>query len=213
MKIGIVSDIQNQVIALDKALAVFEDVGVNRIACTGDLVDGSTQGDADGVIRSLQEAEVLCVRGDQDQAVLDEQLYLRQSADLADPMTRARLISDQSMIFLTQLPKTRTYTWANHSVYIAHQLFEDDDTDLTPENLEAMQEAMTEAQADVLIVGHTRQSLHVQMNGTHIVNAGAIWNSETSGFRTCSVLHLPECVVELYDIRTGQLLHVSGILA
>lgn len=69
MKIAILSDIHANAPALDATLGAVARIGVDRIACAGDVVGYNT--DADECVGLLQAAGVVCVAGNHDRAVCD----------------------------------------------------------------------------------------------------------------------------------------------
>ncbi len=56
MKIGIISDIRSDAIALRKALDLLRAEGVDQIVCAGDLVNKG--GDSEGVVRLIQSEAI-----------------------------------------------------------------------------------------------------------------------------------------------------------
>ena len=67
MRIAIISDIHNNLYALDAVLADIEDRIVDKVVCLGDLVGYLT--DPNGVIETIKKCDMTVIQGNHDQKI------------------------------------------------------------------------------------------------------------------------------------------------
>lgn len=103
MKIGIFSDVHGNIIALERVLATYDDVGVDEFVCLGDVVGyGPNPQECTERIRPLVK---FCVLGNHDAAVagrMDYGYYYDAARTALDH--HAALISEENREWLANLP-------------------------------------------------------------------------------------------------------------
>lgn len=174
MKLGVISDVHANASALETVLYQLRRQEVDRIVCAGDIVGYYPQ--AERVIRLLQIANVDCVMGNHDEAVLGStpmgfNVYARRAAD----WTR-RNLSEESLNFLKSLPLELNLSLAGKEVYVVHG------SPREPTKEYVFQEQIDrdflnyhfEDPPDVVIFGHTHLPFIKQVERTLILNPGSV---------------------------------------
>jgi putative phosphoesterase len=115
-RIGLLGDVHAEDEALDLALRVFADEGVDLVVAVGDIVDGP--GSADRCCQMLAEAGAAVVRGNHDRWF---------SAGTMRELTHATLtLGAGARGFLAGLPATRRFAVPGGEVLVCHGLGDDD---------------------------------------------------------------------------------------
>ena len=164
MKVGLISDVHGNRIALE---AVLEDLpAVDSVACTGDIV-GYNPWPAD-CVDSLRTREIQTVLGNHDRAVLEKTAFrFNEQAQAGVELARTQL-TDAQMEWLAELPDERHI--ADGQIKLVHGHPDDPDrytypADFSPRLL---------ADEDVLVLGHTHVQ-HVERYADGIVlNPGSV---------------------------------------
>ena len=98
-RLGVIGDVHCQDEQLQKSIEYIHSQSIDRIYCTGDIVDGI--GDIHKCIKHLRKANVETVLGNRDEWLLEE-----QSRDLHHATQRSELLKDE-IDYLMNLPRTR----------------------------------------------------------------------------------------------------------
>lgn len=169
MRLGLISDLHANLVALDAVLADLDRRGVHRIVCLGDIVDLGPQ--PREVIARLQERGIACVRGNHDP--LDEHPSMpllraieRWTADQLPTHTRA---------WLESLPTSLQLDLAGASVLCVHGSPRDDTDQLLDETpREELSAWCAGHRFDVLVAGHTHVQTVRQLDHRLLVNVGSV---------------------------------------
>lgn len=201
-RIGVIADIHADLASLKQALALLDEQRVVGVICTGDLVERGTEGD--GVVRLLRERQVPSVLGNHDIDCHSNQPWLRENA----PESHL-LLTDETLDYLKTLPPTLRFTRDGVRVLVAHGTPDNPRTYLyvgSPPDL--YEQIAEEAEADVILLGHTHRPMRVQIQGVWVFNPGSVSRESEvygKGSHTCAVLTLPYRTFEVYEIESGQL--------
>lgn len=194
MKIGLVSDIHADLTAFQKALALLQSHQPDKIICVGDAVESGVQGCVE-VFKLLHENNIPCVMGNHEQYTVGHQAWLRKNK----PDQLSRLLPDDLIEYLQNLPEILRYDWEGLRVVISHgtlwTLFPHSKPHFFPRICEM-------ARADVLILGHTHVPMHARSGSTHIFNPGAVTHQTEE--QRCALLSLPDLAFTLLDVDTGK---------
>jgi putative phosphoesterase len=205
MRLGLISDIHADLDNLNAALRLLRDNGAEQIICGGDLVERGEQGDA--VVQCVSREVIPCVCGNHDEAVVGNQVWLRENGDRKNPNYQLRLLSDDTLIFLKNLPGRLNFEWAGRRVMLAHGTPWSNMQYLYPNSPHDLFNLVAEAaKVDVVVLGHTHIPMWVAVHETLIVNPGSV---SADGSRTCAVLSLPEGSLEVFKIDTGSRVRAS----
>jgi len=190
-KIGLISDPHATPGPVAEALTLFDELGVERILCPGDIA-----GYGENVAASvtlIQQSGCQAVAGNH------ERWYLEQQADETDPAVRN---------YFDQLPRFREWIIEGCRMYLVHASPPDSDMqgirllDETGRLIQSekayWEDSLADFDYDVLLVGHTHQIFAEQLGRTLVVNPGS------SKFNhSCAVLTLPDRHFEVFGL-SGQ---------
>ncbi|GAB4470997.1 MAG: metallophosphoesterase family protein [Anaerolineae bacterium] len=198
MKLGVISDIHADLSALTAALYILRREGVDRIVCAGDLVERGPYGDE--VIELIRRGSIPCVQGNHDRDAIDNQRWLRENAIPDHP----GLLNAESLAFLGQLPRVLHLELTGQRLTVAHGAPWSPDVYLMPGAPRWLYEqALAEAETDILIVGHTHIPLQVSIGDGLVLNPGSVCGVYTSGSRTCAILTLPGHKWQVFGLSDG----------
>jgi putative phosphoesterase len=203
MRIGVFSDVHADVVALARALDLLRRHNVDQLVCAGDLVERGIDGDA--VVKLLQAEAIPCVQGNHDVAAPGNQTWLREHGDFDNPNLLVRLLSKETLAYLQHLPPTLRFNWDNRRVLVAHGTpWEAGQYVFPTSRSPVFRRVIQEANADVVILGHTHLPMRVHVGAAWIVNPGSVCGPHASGSYTCAILTLPDIAFQVLDLGTGQ---------
>lgn len=207
MKIGIISDIHADLTNLQKALTLLQQHSVDQIICAGDLVDGGPDGDA--VVQLIQAQHIPCVQGNHDREAFADQAWLRKiNPDPQDPSLRHIYLHNETVGFLAKLPLLRRLQVDEVNILLAHGTPWSNTTYVFPDARSNQWDELTqEADADIIVLGHTHVPMCRQWHKTWIVNPGSVYENRWNPHRhTCAILEPNPFHFAVYDIDHGQVL-------
>lgn len=203
MKLAIISDVHGDVHALSDALAQIDRLGCEVTICAGDVLDyGSFP---EETIALLRERRIPTIRGNHDRWAIG-----RGRADQPDDVDLDLFtdasgwdLSRESLVFLAELPLTWRATIGGVRVAVAHARPGSDIEGILPVEAtpEFVDQLLQEAQADVLLVGHTHVPLvAIGRSGGLLANPGALlrdpassldWDDEAVDPETGQIIRAP----------------------
>jgi predicted phosphodiesterase/predicted RNase H-like HicB family nuclease len=223
VKVGIVSDVHGDVVALDQALARMREMGCVTILCAGDLVDVEPFGEE--VTQRIKAEGITCIRGNHDRWAVerrrrapDARRSSFQTCDLADLAGGGAELSYEALRWLGTLPSRWVGEIAGVRVAMWHARPGSDMEGIEPEKTSAAarRQLLEQARSDVLIVGHTHDAFSLVAGRGLIVNPGACcaklpayrWEGSLTvpdGYRpaTFGVLELPAKRFRVYQAEDG----------
>lgn len=174
MKIGILSDIHSNAVALQAVLSWLEDANIEKFICAGDIVGYYSR--PNETISMLDETDLLTVRGNHDEGVMTKtpisfNYYAKRSLDW-----NRRQLTEESLQFLRKLPPTIRTEIGGREVFIAHgsprnpineYVYEED---ISEEFLDYSFERLPE----VVILGHTHKPYVKNIGDTLVLNPGSV---------------------------------------
>lgn len=171
-KLGVITDVHADLVALEAALSQMAELGVDLIVCCGDIMDGGEK--PDEVVELLREHGIPTIRGNHDRWAL-----IRHDTGEAEHEGDARSLSlkPDTTAWLAALPARWDTTIEGVRVAVRHGTPLSDMDGIYPDVTDSEADSwLAAAEADVLIVGHTHVPLlkHVS-GGKLIVNPGALW--------------------------------------
>lgn len=199
LRVGLISDIHAHIHHLDRALAILESAGVDRVVCLGDVVEKGPQ--PDRVIERLDALYIPTVKGNHDaNAVRHAQL---------EPCERG--MSLDSLAWLDALPMKREYMWAGLKIALAHASLTDEGSGVHADEVsKAMRRCLQRSDPDVVLLGHTHVPMRFRWAHHWLCNPGSITTGRDSHGPTCALLSLPDVTLEVYSMATGELLRLEG---
>jgi putative phosphoesterase len=190
-KIGLISDPHATPGPVAEALTLFDELGVERILCPGDMAGYGD--DVAATVALLRQSGCQAVAGNH------ERWYLEQQAAETDPDVRK---------YFDQLPRFREWIIEGCRIYLVHASPPDSDMqgirllDETGRLIQSekayWQNCLADFEYDVLLVGHTHQIFAEQLGRALVVNPGSCKFNHS-----CAVLTLPDRHFEVFGL-SGQ---------
>lgn len=215
MKIGIIADIHAQLDSLQKALAIFEREGVEKIVCAGDIVEKDFYGDA--VVRLLREKKIPSVRGNHDEAAVSNQRWFRQNMDAGlvqktlmhleqgNNRLQTRLLTDKSLIYLQNLPFELRFSWEGQKVLLVHGSPNSNSQYLTgnmPDSF--LRHVLEGVNADIIICGHSHSPMRRELDGMLLINPGSVcYSNHPRESHSCGILTVPAREFTVISLDSG----------
>ncbi len=171
-KLGIITDIHADLGALQAALQRMDDMGVDLILCAGDIVDGGAQ--PEQVIFLLRERLIPCISGNHDRWAVRRQ---KDGQPGHEGDAQKLMLKPETVDWLAKLPAKWSRTIEGVRVVVVHGSPRSDMDGMYPDATDADLESwLRQAEADVLIAGHTHVPLMLHApGGKLVVNPGALW--------------------------------------
>jgi len=204
MRVGLLSDIHGELNGLEKALGLLDDLGIDHIVCAGDLVNGS--GHNDMVVALIRERNIPCVMGNHDRDAPQNDAFIRQEEDTANPRFRRWLLKPATLEFLKALPRTKELTIGEHSILLTHSNMKGPMAyiyaDSHPNRFTYI---LDEHPVDLVVMGHTHVPMHVKIHNSHIVNPGSVYRNRTGNMtQSCGIFDFETMQLTVLDLRDGK---------
>ncbi|WP_132059217.1 metallophosphoesterase family protein [Halorussus amylolyticus] len=199
MKVGVLSDIHSNEVALDAVLSDASDV--DALVCAGDVV-GYNPWPAE-CVKVVRDREIASVMGNHDRAVASGTSFRFNSMAQAGVEHARERLSDEHLAWLADLPDERREF--DDRVKIVHGHPNDPDHYTTPD--EFAPDLLGDE--DVLVMGHTHVQHHEVYDEGVVMNPGSVGQPRDRDPRAAyAVLDLDALTVEErrveYDIETVQ---------
>lgn len=194
-RIGVLGDVHTHADRVAAALETFREVGVDRVLCCGDIVDGP--GDLDRCIELLEAADALVVAGNHERWAL--------AGTMRDLPNATRVLSASTRRYLEALPQTARIETPRGEAFICHAVGEDDlfflNADTRGYSLQPvmpiLQKLMLDPSLGYMVAAHTHHRMVRVFQGLVVINAGTLHDDGPPGF---IVADFAEGRVEVYDI-------------
>jgi predicted phosphodiesterase/predicted RNase H-like HicB family nuclease len=199
VRLGIVSDIHGDIVALDAALARLRKMGCDQILCAGDLLDLEPFGEE--VVQRIKAEKIVCIRGNH------ERWALERRRRKPDPRKQAPLIvweasdlfggganlSREALAFLATLPTSWSAEIAGVRVAMHHARVGSDMEGIRAETTgpALRRRLLDQAKAVVLVLGHTHDAFSLAAGKGKIVNPGSCC-SKAQAFKQVGSLSVPD---------------------
>jgi len=176
MKVGVVSDIHSNLVALEAVLADMPDV--DRLVCAGDVV-GYNAWPAE-CVDVLRERNVPTVMGNHDRMVATGRNFRGNGMAQAGVEYADAELNDVQRTWVENLPRERTF--ADGRLKVVHDHPEDQDRYTYPDEFSP---ALL-GDEDALVLGHTHVQHHERYDEGVVVNPGSVGQpgTATPGRRT-----------------------------
>lgn len=181
MRIAVFSDIHGNKYALDAVLADIQSHEPDLVVCLGDLVGYGAHPDA--VVQAIQESGIITVMGNYDDAIANHRMVCgcdykdekAMEAGIKSISWTMENTSGASKEFMLSLPDRISKEIDGRRVLFVHgsprQLNEYLYEDMPAADILPM---LHEAEADMLVCGHTHLPYHRVVEGRHIINSGSV---------------------------------------
>jgi putative phosphoesterase len=203
MKLGLIADIHADFTALTIALTILQREKVDKILCAGDLVEKG--GDGDAVIALMREHGIFCVRGNHDELAIENQRWMSQKSDTDPEANQWRTLQPETLAYLQKLPFALRFQIDGLRVLLVHGTPESNWDYLYPHVPHHKFKALAnDAEADIVIGGHTHVPMSIKIQGVLFINPGAVCGKPNGGSHTCATLALPDGDLRVFGLNTGK---------
>jgi predicted phosphodiesterase len=205
VRFGLIGDVHAEDDLLDATLNALRAERVDRILCTGDLVDG--EGSVDRVCSLLTTAGALVVRGNHDRWIRTDEM---RSLPHAHRMTD---LAVETVALLKGLPATLMFEVPGGRLLLCHGVGGNDMSNLGPDDygyaISSNEDLLTllfDTRIRLMVGGHTHRPMVRQFKRTAqtpplvVVNPGTLARGDEPGF---AVLDVGKGMVEFHRFAEG----------
>ncbi len=198
-RIGVLGDVHTHADRVAAALETFAEVGVDRVLCCGDIVDGP--GDLDRCVQLLEGADALVVAGNHERWAL--------AGTMRDLPDATRVLSAPTRRYLEKLPQTARIETTRGEALVCHAVGEDDlfflNADTRGYSLQPvmpiLQKLMLDPSLGYMVAAHTHHRMVRVFQGLVVINAGTLHDDGPPGF---IVADFAKGRVETFDFEDGR---------
>lgn len=179
MKIGLISDIHGNLLALKEVLKDIESKNIHEIYCLGDLVGyGPCPNE---VINMIKERDIPTVQGNYDEKVTKDFDRTSSKNNQIDSLTIKEQIllwtqdniSIENMKWLESLSEKIEFEVEGKKVLLVHGSPRKNNEYLYEDSTE-LNEIGDIIDVDIMACGHTHTAYHKVVNGIHMINPGTV---------------------------------------
>lgn len=202
MKLGLISDIHGDSVALERAWGHLLSRGADHIVCAGDLVDCGPWPDA--VVEFLQTHGIESARGNHDRWAV------RRGPGAIDEFGGGTP-SAASLEYLKRLPFSLSRTIANRAVTVVHATPTSDMEAINPRDYppSVVRSCLGYVGSDIMVFGHTHTPMWHRCDRGLVVNPGsALMLPVARTSRTCAIVDLETLEVVFLNVDDGQEVNV-----
>ncbi|HVH46482.1 MAG TPA: metallophosphoesterase family protein [Labilithrix sp.] len=199
-RVGVLGDVHAEDQFVEIALERFAAVGVDRVLCVGDIVDGS--GSVSRCCALLATAEALVVRGNH------ERWFLKNALRDLPNATQPADVDPSALAFLASLPASCVLPTIAGPLLLCHGLGDDDMNRLLPDDFgyalsanDALRALIESRDVAFVINGHTHRRMVRKFEPLTVINAGTLARDHEPGF---VVVDFEARHAEFYDLATDE---------
>jgi putative phosphoesterase len=203
MKLGLISDIHGDPVALELAWSYLTVMGADRIVCSGDLVGYGPF--PDRVVSFLKEHEITSVRGNHDRWALARGPGVRDEFGGGSPSAET-LDHLRTLPFDLLVAQDRTIGVVVHGSPRSDMEFVNRST----HPRQVLRRYLLDLQCDLLVVGHTHRPMWFWCPDGVVVNPGSVVSMPVvDSSRTFALVELDTLEVTFYDVESGRVVEVE----
>jgi putative phosphoesterase len=203
MKLGLISDVHGDPVALEKAWGHLTRMGADRVVCAGDLVGYGPS--PDPVVAFFAEHRIVSVRGNHDRWALERGPGGIDEFGGGTP-------GPEALAYLGRLPFDLVVADGPRVVVVVHGSPRSDMEFVTRRTHPpaVLRGDLRELNADVLVTGHTHEPMWYRCDRGLVVNPGSLVSSPAvQSSRTFALLDLEALGVAFHDVETGREVEVG----
>ncbi len=168
MRVGLISDVHSNLVALKKVLSELKDV--EMIIHAGDVVGYNPY--PNEVIQMFKEKNILSILGNHDRAVITGNTFGFNPVAAEAVQWTGNVLSDENMEFLKTLKKREKIKIEGMDIVVIHGSPWDDDEYVYENDLSSL--FLDEVNAEVLVYGHTHVPCIKKFDNGIIINPGSV---------------------------------------
>ncbi len=208
MKIGLISDVHGNILALNSILNKFNELNVETILCAGDII-GLGPYPEEAVQTLKNNSKLIAVRGNHEGYLLNgipkviHGRPMNEEETMHHKWIHSRLSAD-SVNFLNSLPLTQSLNVEGKKIYMTHypiSKFGIYKTFIKSPSLEEAQELFKDVDADIFIYGHTHIFCKNQSADKMYLNLESLGCPVKTNFAKAGILKIENGKVEYEDLK------------
>lgn len=212
MKIGIISDIHSNLIALKEVFNEFEKHNVERIICLGDIIGIGPYPEETTQYIIKNKDKIICVVGNHENYLLeglpekvhDDNRKLSEN-EIANHKWMHRQLSENSKRFIASLSKEHVIEIENKKIYISHYPIGQNGKYKVPiknPTLKEVEGLFYGIDADIFLCGHSHSKFYYENNNKRYINPGSLGCTKGSSKANAVILNIMQENIdyELLDI-------------
>ena len=186
MKLGIISDVHSNLIALKKVLSELKDVGM--IIHAGDIVGYNPY--PNEVVKIFREKNIFSILGNHDMAVITGDTSNFNPVGAEAVCWTRNVLSDENLCFLKSLKKREKIKIGNTNIAVIHGSPWDDDEYVYENGLS--KKFLDEVNAEILVYGHTHVPCLKKFGNGIIINPGSVGQPRDGNPKACFCILDPD---------------------
>jgi putative phosphoesterase len=197
MKLGVISDVHGDPVALEVAWSHLTVMGADRIVCAGDLVGYGPF--PDRVVTFMRERQVSSVRGNHDRWALERGAGARDEFGGGTP-------NSETLDYLRDLPFDLLVAHQTTIAVVVHGSPRSDMEFVTRKShpRTVLRQYLLDLKCEVLVVGHTHQQMWFRCEEGLVVNPGSVVSAAPiDSSRTFALVDLDILEVTFHDVESG----------
>lgn len=209
MKLGIITDIHNNLIALNTILEYFEEQSCDKIICCGDII-GIGPYPEETVQRIMMVENLIAVKGNHDAYLVDgmptefpNEEHMDYGEMLHHKWEHGRL-SESSIDFLKSLPVQTKFSIGKYEIIVMHYCMDDTGryVEYVPNPQDADVEKMTLGiKGDIILTGHDHNKTIRKIGNRWYINVGSLGcPGEDGNITRAGVLTIENDTVEIESV-------------
>jgi putative phosphoesterase len=176
MKIGIISDLHNNSLALEIVLNEFETQGIDGIICCGDIIGiGPSPEEVVTRLRNMKNL-IACIKGNHESYLINgmENSKMDEHERKYHEWEHS-FLTDKSVHFLSSLPMKKVLRISGKTISVIHYAYRGNQYKGVHRNPSSddLDELFCEVDSDIIIYGHDHSPSHIEGNKVYI-NPGAL---------------------------------------
>lgn len=202
MKLGIITDIHSNIIALNEILKEFEKRKIEKIICCGDIIGIGPR--PEEVVQALMQVsdKLIAVKGNHEKYLLDGLLVNvhndKREMSLEEIQNHKWVhsrISEQSKKFLKNLTTYKTIEIENKKIFITHYPMNKEGKykeHIKNPTFEENKEMFSDVNADIYVYGHTHVPCINNRENKWFINVGSLGCPLQSNIENAGVLDIKD---------------------
>lgn len=202
MKLGIITDIHSNIIALNEVLKKFEKIKIDKIICCGDII-GIGPNPEEVVQRLMKlKGKLVAVRGNHEKYLLeglpinvhDNKRRMSLEEIQNHKWTHSR-ISESSKKFLEKLPIYKNIEVQNKKIYIIHYPMNSDGVykeHIKNPTIKENERMFSKVDSDIYVYGHTHVACINNKDNKWYINPGPLGCPVQSNIANAGVLDIKD---------------------
>lgn len=184
MKLGIISDIHSNTIALKTVIKEFEKMNIDKIICCGDIIGiGSQPEETVQQLIKLKD-KLIAVRGNHEQYLINglpknvhDDKRKMSLEEIQNHEWNHSQLSNSSIQFLKDLPMTENIIVDNFNIFVTHYpMYSNGEykKHLKNPTCDEVKELFKDVKSNIFLYGHTHTSNVIAFENTCYINPGSV---------------------------------------